>query len=564
MKRLKNGQEVPQGEACEICFTGHKQYFNHLSWEEFCVGMLAEDSEIASALQDAKEVESGVKSKEWSAECVLQTEALILNCSKEFIGLTGNEVRKALGLQKITKAILDKIPSIKVLSEEGLELDLYLFLSPAKPFRTITISSQAACDRQKHLMAIDAQKWAGQGEHVWLHSSQSCKEKQGVQALLQSMSVQPLDDFVSKEQQAQQQLAHKTHDADGGADESRVAGLDDSDSECELVGAAADEAKKRNIGLLAAGVAQTSSSKKQKTSTGAGAGAKSSAGSELGVAGDEDDIDRMTSLTCGKALTTRHEQDTGDKPVSHLTPIPMTIACLKWTTETLACIETLALTATCDNIKAWRQALPLATCLEKHVDGRTITGLRSKSKKLEQSGSPQAGVLRNYIKLIEYCQVLFENNLKTYEDTLLATMVEKVEAEVELPLAIKAKLVERVALDVADKHDMARLVNILNPFIDQAWSSSEPTLAGLRSDEATKIATYEDMVSTILGPMLVQGASGAKDVVCFCKHAVEVIPADQVEMNLVSAACAKTASAVYNALLAISAEELDVRMQVAS
>eukprot|EP00971_Amphidinium_carterae_P162661 3224921-Amphidinium_carterae.2 len=58
------------------------------------------------------------------------------------------------------------------------------------------------------------------------------------------------------------------------------------------------------------------------------------------------------------------------------------------------------------------------------------------------------------------------------------------------------------------------------------------------------------MVSTTLGPMLVQGAAGANDVVPFCKKPLEAIPVDQVEMNIVSAACAKTAFGLYNALLA--------------
>eukprot|EP00971_Amphidinium_carterae_P352815 6492740-Amphidinium_carterae.3 len=311
MKRMKSGQEVPQGSSCDSCFTGHSEFFNHMEWAEFCEGMQKPESLLTSQLQTARDIQAGTKQKDWTPQGVVHSDALAICCSKEFVGLTSNEVRKSLGLQKITKAVLDKVPSVTITTEDGLEQELFLFVSPTKPFRTVTISSQATFDHQKHVLQPSEQKWSEQGEHVWLHSSESSREKQNVRALLQSLSLQSLEEFVSKEQQQQQQQQQQgtgtamSMDPDGEGAEQDVPA--DSDSECELVGAAASQAKQQQLEKRRTSLSNSVPAKKQKP----GDTKKSAAPTSDPGTVDDDDLDRMTALTNARALTAEPEADGG-------------------------------------------------------------------------------------------------------------------------------------------------------------------------------------------------------------------------------------------------------------
>eukprot|EP00971_Amphidinium_carterae_P352816 6492740-Amphidinium_carterae.4 len=214
-------------------------------------------------------------------------------------------------------------------------------------------------------------------------------------------------------------------------------------------------------------------------------------------------------------------------------------------------------------MKAFKARAPLAVCLEKRMDGRTMTGMKNKQKSAELAGASQAGVMRNYIRLCEFAQALVEGNLMTYEEATLKSMVEQIEVEASLPMTIKAKLVERAATQCLDNKEFQQLVEVVNPFARKTWSSNLPSLGGLQADEATLIATYENLVAkNILNPLLIKGECAEGNVVAFCRAAMGVIkPLDPIDLNLLEAACARNAGCVFQALLAVTSEELDTGMQ---
>eukprot|EP00971_Amphidinium_carterae_P351492 6492140-Amphidinium_carterae.1 len=206
-RKLKNGQEIAEGDMCTSCWRVHSQHFNHMTWQQYCVALNeGEEKDIAqfkAFVADAqdKALNPDKKKQAWLPQAVSQTQSAVTELSKHYIALSQGDLKKVLGLRSITKGLLSTLPSIEVVNEQGLSECLYLFLDPEKPFRSLQVKALGSFNHSTHCLATDQQTWTQQATEVWKHNLVSKMKTDGVNALLHATSVMELGDFIEKQKQ---------------------------------------------------------------------------------------------------------------------------------------------------------------------------------------------------------------------------------------------------------------------------------------------------------------------------------------------------------------------------
>eukprot|EP00971_Amphidinium_carterae_P341101 6479738-Amphidinium_carterae.1 len=231
----RTGTEVPEGDACEDCYTSWNTYFPHLCWQEFAAKMQDGEDPLHAHLASAKKVAAQPSLKQWPKQTVSAEKKTMLEVKRAYIGLTLGELKKKLNMKRISKAALDALPSIDTLDVSGNPDKLYLFLDPNKPYKRVNIKSVSLQDWSTQSMAPDGQSWQQQGEEVWKHSSQKALASAGVFTLLNKEIMHSLDDYVNEK------IAEKRDGSALPGDQAEE-GEEGDDEAGELVGAAAVQA----------------------------------------------------------------------------------------------------------------------------------------------------------------------------------------------------------------------------------------------------------------------------------------------------------------------------------
>ena len=297
--RHKNGQEVPQGDACEACFECHRDHFHHITWQQYCERMKGKDgkaTEFQAFVEEALAFKNNPGKAEWKGDDVMNSKTVLLEVSKQYVGLTSNEVRKALKQDKVSKALLSSIPCITVITEEGSKPEqIYLFTDPHHPYRSVQLKSQQALQLQQNLLNSEQQTWRQQSQEVWRESLSVQRDGDGVASLLSSTSLMTLQAFLDKQAPPPQASLQGQEVKEEMAESENEGG--------ELVGPAAQAkslAGSSSLTRFPSSWSVSSSSKKSSSkSMSASQAVVTPAKTLVGGLGEVSDTQSM----CGKALT---------------------------------------------------------------------------------------------------------------------------------------------------------------------------------------------------------------------------------------------------------------------
>ena len=101
-----------------------------------------------------------------------------------------------------------------------------------------------------------------------------------------------------------------------------------------------------------------------------------------------------------------------------------------------------------------KKKFPLSLALTSVLDGRKTGGLKRACVKAEETKDPDAGPIRNYLKLLDTCQTLCRKSLVTFADSELKAMLDAVRsAGAGLPGKVRAKVLERTCLKLREAKD---------------------------------------------------------------------------------------------------------------
>ena len=148
--------------------------------------------------------------------------------AKSFVCLNQSELRKALGVNRLSKQLLAGVPSIRIPGDSGEE-EVWLFKNEAQPHRLCTIKTISSLEWQRQHLDEEKQTWQKQAEHVWRHQKSCQYDSTGVSAVMAKDTLVSLDEYVAKRVKKEQETP-----ADGEAKYG-----EDEDDQVQLVGAAA-------------------------------------------------------------------------------------------------------------------------------------------------------------------------------------------------------------------------------------------------------------------------------------------------------------------------------------
>eukprot|EP00971_Amphidinium_carterae_P101793 2014786-Amphidinium_carterae.3 len=533
-RKFKNGAEVPDGPACRSCWASYTSHFDFLDWDTYCAKLNDDQSQYKEFLQEACSLEKGNTEPSWKPHTVTSSQKCCIQVSRGFMGLTSNEVRKELGLEKISKSLLNTLASVQVISEEGKQETLYLFSHKTLPYRTVNVMMTNETDLSKTLLKDTQQSWTQQGREIWKTECTTKKEEERVQGALNSLSIVALEEWKEKHVGGAENVADAQPEKD--AEQTTADGVDEFDEdEGVAIGSAAllaEQARPKSQPKKQSRTPQTNC--KRRRGLGATqAGAPSNSGGELSLMLAEAMEDDEMSVA-GTVLTTNIVQE-----------------------------------AESDDLAHWKDKLPLHKAMHIKIDGRTLTGLKNAVERNEAQNTAEAPLLRKYLEKVDNAIKLRTKNLSSFTETEVRAVVHSIECDgVQLVESIKQKLVEKQASVYISKSYWYDILHTINPFVTMPWCSKHPSVSMLAADNNARLATFESIYSSsVLFKFIDKGADGVGSAVGFSTAGLKFLleddttMPDKYELGKLDDVCLGNATCIFKTVLALAAEDVHTNKQ---
>ena len=222
-----------------------------------------------------------------------------------------------------------------------------------------------------------------------------------------------------------------------------------------------------------------------------------------------------------------------------------------------------------DRLVDAQKRVPLSGVLQGTQDWRAVEALKRSVQKMKASTDTakhaEAGLLGNYIQKLTVAKALCEENLTCKPNEELRSMIQCItSAGVDLPVNVRAKLVERVGHHHPEKKDYSALLDALSPFEPKEWDVTRPLLGAIGCEEQQLIATFQDMCFQIcVLPFIRQGQEGQRELIKFASLCIEKFKdIDIVDLSDRLTRCLSETMSTMKALLAILDEKFQLHSQV--
>lgn len=176
---------VAVGEACLECHS-ISEAFPDMTFSEVCAA--CDDAEFKARVDQAREVfhlPAG-KSKPFQPNEVFQSEVTTGELSRTFNALNERELKKLLGVDRLTQAVIKDLPRIQLPSEDkpGQFEWIALFAGPPDlRFRQFKVTHQLSFCKNQYVLQAGDQLWDGQGQATFQHTDAEQKAARGDDAL---------------------------------------------------------------------------------------------------------------------------------------------------------------------------------------------------------------------------------------------------------------------------------------------------------------------------------------------------------------------------------------------
>eukprot|EP00971_Amphidinium_carterae_P351200 6491970-Amphidinium_carterae.1 len=211
----------------------------------------------------------------------------------------------------------------------------------------------------------------------------------------------------------------------------------------------------------------------------------------------------------------------------------------------------------------WKQKIDLNRVMENAIDKRSINGLRQAELRCKDQETKD--LLHNFVRLVEACQQLNPEKFPQTTDGELKRVLDVLEDnDVAIPPSVRHSLILRRTTRLMAEKKYAELVDCVNPFKVEAFSTKEPSIAGLEAaDGDRRIGTFKRIVfNEVLSKMLRKGAEEEEAVKAFCMICIKAFEkTDLLEADAATAACHTSAMHIWRGLKALLVPCMDVSLQ---
>ena len=225
--KLLHEQPIPVEDRCEECWQLWTLGFHWLSWTELVHHAKTSSSPLALAIQMAsKKIKEKCEPERGAG--VMQSKKIQLEISRVYHIATEAEIKKKAKVQKLSKAVLDRLPYVKVASEQGQAEEVcYCFKHPQHDLREarLKVVMETSLDSQTH--DFNKNYFPEQSQHVWQATVASSADETGLGNVLdkeqyittfEAWAAAKLNMGSKKAPEASFQAEQDLKEAEGGAD----------------------------------------------------------------------------------------------------------------------------------------------------------------------------------------------------------------------------------------------------------------------------------------------------------------------------------------------------------
>lgn len=235
--------EKPTGSACGACWSHwhahHRSDPGAETWDKFVL-MCDADATYAQKVLHAQKVATNEVPKDFPDEGVDDHIAVNLRIARAFVVVSENELASALGCQKVSKAIKDRLATFRAPKQNDMSEDeiLFAFRHPERPHREATVEVVRRIGTGKVCLPGSSSSYPGEGRmHLRTLVEQTMDEVGGTEVAtkFQNRAVRTLEDFIQsvKGQGGKKQSDGAAADGDDsvGEDTGRDSSGDDADGD---------------------------------------------------------------------------------------------------------------------------------------------------------------------------------------------------------------------------------------------------------------------------------------------------------------------------------------------
>ena len=198
LRQKVRDSEKPVGDQCFKCWDQWQRAFAHLTWPRLCESLKTDES-VMSSWRQAQETKNGV-TRTWPSTEVSENTRFVIEVEKSFKVLTDRELKKALGVQRLTKEMVKTIPCITVPTPSGTPETLWAFKDESSPWRRASVKMVVEDAQSVQQMSASNHLWEGQGDQMMKHVTEALSNKAAITELLEKDSLSSLESFLEKKQ----------------------------------------------------------------------------------------------------------------------------------------------------------------------------------------------------------------------------------------------------------------------------------------------------------------------------------------------------------------------------
>lgn len=286
-KQVKEGDkkvEKALGSACLPCYSFWKDHYKMVpqasTFEDF-VSLCESDAKVQAGVDKGLQLVNGGATKSWSDEETTTGACIDIQVKKSVVVLNEAELANLLNMQKVSKAVKDRLSFIDMPSATAPEKieRLFAFADPQRPFRTAEIICSRRVETTTARLQRSGNLWEGEGDAWLAHEAKDVANKVGINGVLAKVAnkaIYSTSEFAesigakSKKGRGADNDSSKAKKATGGLSDEASGdecsdddGDDDSAEESQISGVAAAEYKSRVVGCSAGGNADPSPAKQR-------------------------------------------------------------------------------------------------------------------------------------------------------------------------------------------------------------------------------------------------------------------------------------------------------------
>eukprot|EP00971_Amphidinium_carterae_P141182 2797856-Amphidinium_carterae.2 len=446
MKRCKGEDEpIPIEEKCELCYKTWRGAFSWLEWDDLVKEVSSStNTPVSNAWPAARQMFKNDQ-KALEGPSVMKVQGYQLEVSKLFTIVSEKDLRTQAGMNRLSKQFVKGLPTVELPAQDGAQSGTethFIFSHPQGQHKKLRVKLLLQCDLNSTPLQANSQYWPLQAESLFQHTVQEQAATTGVSGLLAKEAQAPL---VPLSAWLDEKWKHTMGTSGEDAAEGDPTDLGDDEEEGELLGMAASScvstlpAKQHNMKRGASSSFTTPPSAKASR-----------------LSQDAANAFEAKSVLSDAAFDENSSQ-------------PWGCAILDVTSQMVWCLTSEPKSPSDEELlEKWSKKLQATQILAKTVDGRSIIGLEKLVERLADRADKRMiySALRNLLKVVLLARRISKTKIVQMDSGELSSAMGVFhEQGVELPHNICRDLVEKHTQDILSKHDYAKLLDIMNPFM---------------------------------------------------------------------------------------------------